>query len=66
MAKYESSGIEVSDYYIRRPEKSKNEKRRLIYADDVDGVEYEPDSPSESENDNDRDYEIKNSQKNKQ
>ena len=49
---YES---DESDPYIsevrKRPRKS--QKRKIIYEDDIDGIPYEPDSPTEEEDQED-------------
>ena len=50
-----------SDSYIsevRKPPK-KLQKRKIIYEDDIDGIAYEPDSPTEEEDQED-DYEVQN------
>ena len=56
---YES---DESDPYIsevrKRPRKS--QKRKIIYEDDIDGIPYEPDSPTEEEDQEDDIYEVQN------
>ena len=63
---YES---DESDPYIsevrKRPRKS--QKRKIIYEDDIDGIPYEPDSPTEEEDQEDDIYEVQiNNSKEKQ
>ena len=59
---------EGSDSYVteirRRP---KNQKNRIIYKDEIDGIpEYEPNSPTKEEQEEDNNYEIQNKYKGKQ
>ena len=36
------------------------QKRKIIYEDDIDGIPYEPDSPTEEEDQEDDIYEVQN------
>ena len=58
---------EESDSYIteiRRP--SEKQTKRIIYEDEIDGIPFEPDSPTKEEQDEDDNYEFQNKHKGKQ
>ena len=48
----------------KRPREPK--KRKIIYEDDIDGVPYEPDSPTEAEEEENDIFEVQNKSKGKQ
>ena len=56
-----------SDSYITEiRRRSKKQKKRIIYEDEIDGIPYEPDSPTEEEQEEDDNYEFQNKHKGKQ
>ena len=58
---YYDESDEIDSYISevrKRPRKS--QKRKIIYEDDIDGIPYEPDSPTEEEDQEDDIYEVQN------